>query len=93
MFQTQVQPRAAGELFLCKVMNFWTISWTFLWSLRIQTIEIIVDLLFPFLFKFYGKSYAREKNKLLHYHVISMVWTFAEQSSRPISARDVAQLL
>ena len=93
MFQTQVQPRAAGELFLCKVMKFWAISWTFLWSLRVQTIEIIVDLLFPFLFKFYGKSYAREKNKLLRYHVISMVWTLAEQSSRPISARDVAQLL
>ena len=26
MFKTQVQPRAEGELFLCKVMTFWAIS-------------------------------------------------------------------
>ena len=36
MFKTQVEPRAAGEWFHCKVLNILTL---FLWSIRVQTKE------------------------------------------------------
>ena len=36
MFKTQVEPRAAGEWFHCKVLNVLTL---FLWSIRVQTME------------------------------------------------------
>ena len=36
MFKTQVEPRAAGEWFHCKVLNILTL---FLWSIRVQTME------------------------------------------------------
>ena len=35
-FKTKVEPRAAGEWFPCKVMNILT---SFLWSIRVQTVE------------------------------------------------------
>ena len=36
MFKTQVEPRAAGEWFHCKVLNILTL---FPWSIRVQTME------------------------------------------------------
>ena len=35
----------------------------------------------------------KDKNKLRHHHVIPMVCTLIEQSSRPISMQEVVQLL
>ena len=35
----------------------------------------------------------KEKNKLCHHHVIPIVCTLSDHSSRPISAREIAQLL
>ena len=38
-------------------------------------------------------SLKKVKNKLRHHHVISMVCILIDQSSRPISAREILQLL
>ena len=43
MFKTQVEQRAAGEWFHCKVLSILT---SFLLSIRVKTIEIVVDLFF-----------------------------------------------
>ena len=60
-FNSHVEPRAVGECFQGKV---WNILTSFLWSIRVQTMEIVVDffynnidsLLRPFPLKFLGKS-------------------------------------
>ena len=40
-----------------------------------------------------NRALEKEKTKLRHHHVISMVCTLIEQRSSPISAREIAQLL
>ena len=43
IFKTQVEPRAAGEWFYCKVLNILTL---FLRSIRVQTMENCCRLVF-----------------------------------------------
>ena len=42
-FITQVEQRVLGEWFDCKILNFLT---SFLWSMRVQTLKIVVELFF-----------------------------------------------
>ena len=43
MFKTEMEPKAAGEWFHCKVFNiFYSVI---LWSTKVQTMENVVDLL------------------------------------------------
>ena len=92
MFKTQAEPRAAGEWCHCKV---WNILTSFLRSITEQPWKIVVDLLFTITLTILKSiSVARErerkketKNKLCHHHVISVVCTLIEHSSRQISGR------
>ena len=42
-FITQAEQRVLGEWFDCKILNFLT---SFLWSMRVQTLKIVVELFF-----------------------------------------------
>ena len=56
MFKTQVEPLyiAAGEWFHGKVLNIFT---SFLWSVRVQTMEIAVQLSFYNNIDNFGRSF------------------------------------
>ena len=81
--------------FHCKVLNILT---SFLLSIRVRAIENCCRFVFhnniarfwsPFTLKFSeNRAREKEKNKLRHHDVISMVCTLFEQSSQPIRARE-----
>ena len=90
IFKTQVEP-------------FWH-HWLSLWSIRVQTIEHFCWFVFynnigsfdiHFCWKFLASSlmHEKEKNKLCHHHVISMVCTLIKCSFPPIIAQEIGQLL
>ena len=96
MFKNQFEPRSADEWFHYKVFN---IMMSFLWSLRVQTVENCCRFFFTMTLTVLNVHSSwtflaeKEKNKLRHHWAISIVCTLIEQSSLPISAREIAQLL
>lgn len=66
--------------------------------MRVQTLKIVVNLFFkitltvlmPFPLTVLSKSHThkKEKNKVCHHNIISMVFTLIEHSSRPISMQE-----
>ena len=67
MFKTQVEPRAAGEWFHCKVLN---ILWRHFYGLyECRPWKIVVDLLFTITFIFYEKvEQPAVRDMLRHFH-------------------------
>ena len=92
MFKTQVEPRATGEWFHCKVLN---ILWHHFYGLqecrpwKIIVVDLFLTITFIF---FYQKPKTKQPallDRLLHFHV----YTLIDHSSQPISAQGFAQLL
>ena len=72
-----MEPQATGEWFHCKVLNILTSCCRFVFYDNMDSFDI---------------HFHWEKSKLhLHHHVIYMVCTRMEHSSRPISARKIFQ--
>ena len=94
------QERADGEWFHCKVFN---ILMSFPWLITVETMKNCCRVVFynniesfdiHFLRNFLKScTYKTEKNKLCHHHNISMVCMFIKQSSPPIIAQEITQLL
>ena len=55
--------------------------------------ENVVDLFFTVIVFFFTKNQKQNNRHCVTFHVISMVYTVIDQSSRPISVRGFAQLL
>ena len=94
------QERADGEWFHCNVFN---ILMSFPWLITVETMKNCCRVVFynniesfdiHFLRNFLKScTYKTEKNKLCHHHNISMVCMFIKQSSPPIIAQEITQLL
>ena len=93
------QERADGEWFHCKVFN---ILMSFPWLITVETMKTCCRVVFynniesfdiHFLRNFLKSCTYKTENKLCHHHNISMVCMFIKQSSPPIIAQEITQLL
>ena len=85
MFKTQVERRVVS------LKSFEHFMASFLWSIRVYTMENGGHLFFTITFIFTKNQ--KQNNRHRMSYVISMVYTLIDHSSRPIIVRGFAQLL